>query len=78
MGRLQRVLQPNATFSAQAEPLPSVEPLAQYADWMKGMMKILPDSRYGVRSVAADGTLNKVTVYGIFRRPIPARIVPFL
>lgn len=28
---------PNATFSAQAEPLLDVKTLAQYTDWMKGM-----------------------------------------
>ena len=35
---------PNATFSAQAEPLLDVKTLAQYTDWMKGMMTVLPDA----------------------------------
>jgi hypothetical protein len=41
---------PNATFSAQAEPLLDVKTLAQYTDWMKGMMTVLPDGRYEVKS----------------------------
>jgi hypothetical protein len=34
---------PAATFSAQAEPLLHVKTLAEYTDWMKGMMSVLPD-----------------------------------
>jgi len=34
---------PDATFSAQAEPLAETHTLAQYADWMQGLMKVLPD-----------------------------------
>ena len=30
---------PDATFSAQAEPLLGVKTLAQYTDWMKGIMR---------------------------------------
>ena len=29
---------PNASFSSQAEPLADVKTLAQYADWMQGLM----------------------------------------
>src|SRR5450631_3730885 len=43
---------PNATFSAQAEPLLDVKTLAQYTDWMKGMLTVLPDARYEVKSFA--------------------------
>ena len=31
---------PNATFAAQAEPLAEIKTLAEYADWMKGLMTI--------------------------------------
>jgi hypothetical protein len=34
---------PNATFAAQAEPLAGIKTLAEYADWMKGLMTIMPD-----------------------------------
>ena len=37
---------PTATFSAQAEPLLDVRSLAQYTDWMKGILAVLPDARY--------------------------------
>ena len=45
---------PNATFSAQAEPLLAVKTLAQYTDWMRGMITVLPDARYEVKSFATD------------------------
>jgi len=34
---------PNATFAAQAEPLAGIKSLAEYTDWMKGLMTIMPD-----------------------------------
>jgi hypothetical protein len=49
---------PNATFSAQAEPLLDIKTLSQYADWMKGITKVLPDASYEVRSFATDGEPN--------------------
>jgi predicted ester cyclase len=57
---------PNATFSAQAEPLMDVKTLARYTDWMKGILTVLPDAHYEVKSFAADMTRNNVAVYGIF------------
>ena len=41
---------PNATFSAQAEPLLEVKTLEQYTDWMKGLMTVLPDARFSWRA----------------------------
>ena len=40
--------------------------LAQYTDWMKGMMTVLPDARYEVKSFAIDSVRNNVTAYGVF------------
>jgi len=40
--------------------------LAQYTDWMKGMMTVLPDARYEVKSFATDSVRNNVTAYGVF------------
>jgi len=57
---------PSATFKAQAEPLLDVTTLAQYTDWMKGMMGVLPDGRYEVKSFATDQTRNNVAAYGVF------------
>ena len=47
---------PEATFSAQAEPLLGVKTLAEYTDWMKGLMTVLPDGRYELKSLATDGS----------------------
>jgi hypothetical protein len=42
---------PDATFAAQAEPLAGVTTLAQYADWMKGLMMIMAEPRNDDRAV---------------------------
>ena len=57
---------PNATFSAQAEPLLDIKTLAQYTDWMKAITKLLPDARYEVKSFATDSTRNNVAAYAVF------------
>ena len=57
---------PNATFSAQAEPLLEVKTLAQYTDWMQAITTILPDARYEVKSFGTDSVRNNVVVYGVF------------
>ena len=57
---------PDASFAAQAEPLAGVTTLAQYTDWMKGLMAILPDGRYEVKSFATDAERQNVAAYGVF------------
>ena len=57
---------PNATFSAQAEPLTGMATLEQYADWMKGLLAILPDGKYEVRSFAVDEERKNVSAWGVF------------
>jgi len=57
---------PNATFSAQAEPLVDMRTLEEYTDWMKGMLTVLPDARYEVKSFATDSARNNVAAYGVF------------
>jgi steroid delta-isomerase-like uncharacterized protein len=57
---------PDATFSAQAEPLADVQTLEQYTDWMKAILTPLPDGRYELKSFAADEDRNNVIAYGIF------------
>ena len=56
----------DATFSAQAEPLAGVRTLEQYADWMKGLLRFLPDGRYAVKSFATDPERGNVCAFGIF------------
>jgi predicted ester cyclase len=57
---------PDATFSAQAEPLADIRSLQQYTEWMKGLMTILPDGSYEVRSFATDDERGNVCAYGVF------------
>jgi predicted ester cyclase len=57
---------PNATFSAQAEPLADVRTLQQYTDWMKGLLTFIPDGRYELKSFATDEMRKNVSAYGIF------------
>jgi predicted ester cyclase len=57
---------PTATFAAQAEPLLEIKTLAQYTDWMKAILTVLPDARYEVKSFATDTTRNNVAAYGVF------------
>ena len=58
---------PNASFSSQAEPLAEVKTLQQYADWMQGLMKMMPDGRYELKSFATDGERNNVIAYAVFK-----------
>ena len=62
----QQYCTPSATFSAQSEVLAGVSTLAQYTDWMKGMMQVLPDARYEIRSFATDDSRNNVIAHGVF------------
>ena len=57
---------PDASFSAQAEPLLDVTTLAQYADWMKGLMTVMPGARYELKSFATDAVRNNVSAYAVF------------
>ena len=57
---------PDASFSAQAEPLADIRTLEGYADWMKGLLSFMPDGRYAVKSFATDDERNSVCAYGVF------------
>ncbi len=57
---------PNATFSSQAEPLLDVRTLAEYTNWMKGILSVLPDANYEVKSFATDSPRNNVAAYAVF------------
>jgi predicted ester cyclase len=58
---------PGATFSAQTDALADVTTLEAYTEWMKGLMKILPDGAAEVRSFADDEMRNNVAAFGVFR-----------
>lgn len=57
---------PDATFSAQAEPLEDVHTLEQYTDWMKGLLTILSDAGYEVKSFAFDEDRGNVAAFAVF------------
>ena len=57
---------PDASFSSQAEPLADIKTLREYADWMKGIIKMLPDGRCELKSFATDRERNNVTAYAVF------------
>jgi len=58
--------QPDATFHAQSEPLAEITTVEGYADWMKGMLSLMPDASYTVKSFAADPERDNVTVFAVF------------
>ena len=63
---------PNASFSAQAEPLVEIRTLQGYADWMKGLLSFMPDGRYAVKSFATDDDRNSVCVWCFLGHPYRA------
>ena len=56
----------DAGFSAQAEPLAEIHTLEAYTEWMKGLMGVMPDGRYEIRSFATDPERGNVCAYGVF------------
>ena len=62
----QAYCKPDATFSAQAEPLLAIKSLAGYAEWMKAILGPLPDGRYTLKSFATDNDRKNVCAYAVF------------
>ena len=58
---------PDASFACQAEPLAEVRTLQAYADWMQGLIKMMPDGRYDLKSFATDEQRGNVTAYAVFK-----------
>jgi steroid delta-isomerase-like uncharacterized protein len=56
----------DATFSAQADVLADVTTLEGYADWMKGLLSILPDGRYELKTFAEDAERGSVCAVAVF------------
>ncbi|HEY0185533.1 MAG TPA: nuclear transport factor 2 family protein [Rhodopila sp.] len=57
---------PEASFSAQAEPLAHMTTLREYVDWMQGLFAFMPDGRYELRSFAVDEGRRSVCAYAVF------------
>ena len=66
MGSLQGLLGSECDIRRTAEPLVGIKTLAEYTDWMKGLMTIMPDGSYEVKSFATDTERNNVAAYGVF------------
>src|SRR5436305_14686817 len=58
---------PDASFSAQAEPLEDVHTLEQYTEWMKGLLTILSDAGYEVKAFAVDEARGNVAAVAVLR-----------
>ncbi len=57
---------PDASFSAQAEPLADITTLQAYTDWMKALYGFMPDASYDLKSWAIDAERNNVSAYAVF------------
>ena len=57
---------PDATFAAQADALAEVGTLREYAEWMKGIVGLMPDARYDLKSFAVDADRGNVAAYAVF------------
>ena len=56
-----------ATFAAQSEPIAEITSLADYCDWMQGLLGILPDGRYDLKTFAVDEASGRAIAYAIFQ-----------
>ena len=57
----------DATFTAQSEPLADIGTLAEYADWMKGLLTPLPDGHYELKGFATDSERGVVLASAVFK-----------
>ena len=58
---------PDATFSSQAEPLAEISKLADYTEWMKGLLVPIADGHYELKTFAVDHDRNSICAYAIFK-----------
>lgn len=56
----------DATFSAQSGAIADIATLADYADWMKGLLGILPDGAYELTGFAEDAARGTVIASAVF------------
>jgi predicted ester cyclase len=61
-----RYCHPEASFSAQAEPLADLRTLRDYTEWMKGALVLMPDGRYELKSFGTDNERNSVCAYAVY------------
>jgi predicted ester cyclase len=58
---------PDASFAAQAITLAEVDTVEAYTNWMSGLLAIIPDGGYELRSFAEDVSQDSVSAYAVFR-----------
>lgn len=59
----QSYCEADASFSSQAKPLAEMQTVNEYADWMKGLLAIIPDGSYEVKAFATDNERGSVSAY---------------
>ena len=57
---------PDAGFNCQADALAAVSTLADYAEWMKGLLAMIPDGAYRLTGFASDAARNTVVASAVF------------
>ncbi|MFA8443138.1 ester cyclase [Yoonia sp.] len=55
-----------ATFSCQADALADTKTLAEYAEWMKGLLTLVPDGRYVLKAFVFDEVHGKAVAAAEF------------
>lgn len=56
----------DASFSSQADPIADIDTVEAYAEWMKGLLTIIPNGRYEIKAFATDQDRRSVSAYGVF------------
>lgn len=56
----------DATFSAQADALDGVDTLEAYADWMTGIVALMPDANYDMQAFGIDEDRNAIAAAAVF------------
>lgn len=56
----------DASFSAQSGAIADITSLSDYCEWMKGLLTILPDGRYDLKSFGVDEGRNAAVAYAVF------------
>ena len=57
---------PTASFSAQADALADVTTVEAYTEWMKGLLGVMPDGHYELKSFAVDEKHGNAVAAAVF------------
>ena len=53
---------PDASFSAQAEPLAGIKTLEAYTDWVKALYGSMPDAAYDLKSWTVGAEVSSIPI----------------